>query len=619
MSRLEFRSKDTIQKVVDGLYADLERRITANTPGQCPVDMAESFLKLCHTQSCGKCVPCRVGISQMINILDDHLDLNTQTSMSQLDLLEKVAMTIRDTADCAIGKEAGNIVLKSLKGCEEDYIEHVKNNRCAGSVIDAKQPVPCVTDCPANVDIPGYTALVREGRYDDAIRLIRKDNPFPTVCAHICEHPCEHRCRRQLIDAPINIRGLKKYAVDNCSDIVPVPERMDDTGKTVAIIGGGPSGLTAAYFLALMGHKPTVYEKRTQLGGMLRYGIPNYRLPRERLQWDIDAIISAGVEVKTGYDASSDESMSEIMSSYDATYISIGAHTHKAIGITGEYLHGVVPAVEMLRGIGDEAMPDFEGKAVAVIGGGNVAMDVARTARRLGATEVKIVYRRRRADMTALDEEIDGAIAEGCTLVELKAPVRIEGDDKNNVNALVVQPQIAGEADYSGRPRPTPASAPEERIPCQIIISAIGQGIDYDDFKDTGVVVNERRGLFVTNKANEAENNPGVYAGGDCVTGPSTVINAIAAGKVVAANIDEYLGYKHEIKVDVDIPLPRIEDKKPCGRQELRMRFANERGNDFHAIEGGMSLEESLQEASRCLRCDFNGFGLFRGGRNDKW
>ena len=273
----------------------------------------------------------------------------------------------------------------------------------------------------------------------------------------------------------------------------------------------------------------------------------------------------------------------------------------------------------MLRGIGDDAMPDFEGKTVAVIGGGNVAMDVARTAKRLGAAEVNIVYRRRRADMTALDEEIDGAIAEGCTLVELKAPVRIEGDNDNNVTALVVQQQIAGEADSSGRPRPVKANAPEERIPCQIIISAIGQGIDYNDFKDTGVLVNERRGLFVTNPANEAEGNPGVYAGGDCVTGPSTVINAIAAGKVAAANIDEYLGYNHEITVDVDIPLPRIEDKKPCGRSELRLRYAKDRGNDFRGIEGGMSLEEALQEASRCLRCDYNGFGLFRGGRNDRW
>lgn len=619
MSRLEFRTKDRAQQTADNLNADFERRVLATTPGQCPVDMVESFLSLCHAQSCGKCVPCRLGIAQLLKVHRDILDLSKEVSMDRLELLQKTAETIRISADCAIGKEAGNMVLKALEGFKEDYEEHILYNRCAPNVMDKRHPVACVSDCPAHVDVPGYTALVREGRYDDAVRLIRKDNPFPTVCAHICEHPCEHRCRRQLVDSSVNIRALKKYAVDNCSETVPTPDKMDDTGKRVAIIGGGPSGLTAAYFLSLMGHKPTVFEKRDKLGGMLRYGIPNYRLPRERLQWDIDAILGTGVEVKLNYDYEKESSVEELMKEYDATYISIGAHTHKTIGVDGEYLHNVIPAVEMLRGIGDDAMPDFRDKAVCVIGGGNVAMDVARTAKRLGASEVHIVYRRRRADMTALDEEIDGAIAEGCNLIELKAPARILGDDNSNVKALVVQPQMSGESDASGRPRPVPANAPEETIPCQIIISAIGQGIDYDEFKETDIVVNERRGLFVTNPANEAQGNPGIYAGGDCVTGPSTVINAIAAGKVAAANIDEYLGYNHEISVDVDIPLPVIEDKKPTGRAELRLRYANERGGDFHGIEGGYSIEEALQEASRCLRCDYNGFGLFRGGRNEKW
>ncbi|MBQ8152000.1 MAG: FAD-dependent oxidoreductase [Firmicutes bacterium] len=618
MSRLEFKTKSRAQQTAENLYADIERRVIASPPGQCPVDMAESFLGLCHAQSCGKCVPCRLGVAQMLSIHRDILDLGKTVPMDRLDLLQKTAESVKASADCAIGKEAANLVLKSLEGFREDYEEHILYNRCAQSVLDSRCPVACVEGCPAHVDVPGYTALVRAGRYDDAVRLIRKDNPFPTVCAHICEHPCEHRCRRQLVDSPVNIRGLKKYAVDNCSETVPVPEKMDETGKKVAIIGGGPSGLTAAYFLALMGHKPTVYEKRSQLGGMLRYGIPNYRLPRERLQWDIDAILSTGVEVRLNCDFA-DEGIEELMKKYDATFISIGAHTHKTIGIDGEYLHNVVPAVEMLRGIGDDAMPDFRGKAVCVIGGGNVAMDVARTAKRLGACEVNIVYRRRRADMTALDEEIDGAIAEGCNLMELKAPARILGDDDENVKALVVQQQMSGESDRSGRPRPVPANSPEEVIPCQIIISAIGQGIDYADFKETNVVVNERRGLFVTNQANEAQGNPGVYAGGDCVTGPSTVINAIAAGKVAAANIDEYLGYNHEISVDVDIPIPVAEDKKPTGRAELRLRYAHERGGDFHGIEGGYSLEEALQEAGRCLRCDYNGLGIFRGGRNEKW
>ena len=211
----------------------------------------------------------------------------------------------------------------------------------------------------------GYITLLKAGRYDDAVRLIRKDNPFPTVCALICEHPCEVRCRRTLVDSPVNIRGLKRFAVDNCKD-VPVPERMDDTGKKIAVIGGGPSGLSAAFFLSIMGHEVTVFEKRSQLGGMLRYGIPNYRLPRERLQWDIDAILSTGVECRLDYDVSTPEAIAEIRENYDATYISIGSHNAKSIGIPGEYAKGVIPAVEMLRGIGDDAMPDFKDKTVAV-------------------------------------------------------------------------------------------------------------------------------------------------------------------------------------------------------------------------------------------------------------
>lgn len=617
MSRLDIKTRDRAQMTVESLYKDLERRIIASPPGQCPVDMASSFLKLCHAQSCGKCVPCRVGLGQLLNLIDQVLDLSGEPDMEILELIERTAEAIRDSADCVIGTEAANMVIRGLHGFRDDYIAHIKHHRCTESIQKLKQPVPCVALCPAGVDVPGYSALVLEGKYADAVKLIRKDNPFPTVCALICEHPCEARCRRNLIDAPVNIRGLKRYAVDHCGD-VPVPEAMDDTGKTIGIIGGGPSGLTAAYYLSIMGHKVTVYEKRNQLGGMLRYGIPNYRLPRERLQNDIDAILSTGgIEVITEYDISEAKTISELREKHDAVYISIGAHTHKEIGIEGEYSKGVISAVEMLRGIGDDAMPDFKDKAVVVIGGGNVAMDVARTAKRLGASEVNIVYRRRRDDMTALPDEIEGAIAEGCQLLQLKAPARIQADKSGHVEALWVQPQIAGGADNSGRPKPVAAQADEECIRCQIIISAIGQGIDAKNFEKYGIPVN--RGSIKADTTSGIENIPGVFAGGDCVTGPSTVINAIAAGKVAAANIDTYLGYNHVIEADVEIPEPRPLDKKPCGRVELKMRYAVERGSDFEEIEQGMTEEEAKQEALRCLRCDHFGVGAFKGGRVLQW
>ncbi|MBR6473444.1 MAG: FAD-dependent oxidoreductase [Firmicutes bacterium] len=617
MDRLSIRSQDEAQKTIAGLYKDLERRIIASPPGQCPVDLAVSFLRLCHSQSCGKCVPCRVGIRQLEDMMENILDLDTQCDMYDLAILERTARAISVSADCAIGSEAANMVLRGLKGYREDYEYHIKYNTCSPKIREAAQPVPCMRTCPANVDIPGYIALVKHQRYADAVSLIRKDNPFPTVCALICEHPCEMRCRRSLVDAPINIRGMKRFAVDNCGDNVPVPPKMDNTGKRVAIIGGGPSGLTAAYYLAIMGHKPTIFEKRAQLGGMLRYGIPSYRLPRERLQWDIDAILSTGVEVKLNCDISTKEAMQDLRDNYDATYISIGSHNAKNLGIPGEFAKGVIPAVEMLRGIGDDAMPDFKDKSVAVIGGGNVAMDVARTAKRLGASEVTIVYRRRRVDMTALPDEVAGAVAEGCELVQLKAPAWIDTDKHGNVTALWTKPQIVGMADESGRPRPLDANGPEEKIPCQIIISAIGQATDIRFFEEFGIPV--FRGNIKAGNSSVVDNVPGTYAGGDCVTGPSTVINAVAAGKVAAANIDNYLGYHHEMSVDIDIPLPDHQDDIPYGRVELPERFARVRGNDFDAVEEPLSFEEAMQECSRCLRCDYHGYGSFRGGREERW
>ena len=616
MERLFIKSQDFAQKTVEGLYKDFERRIAASPPGQCPADLTASFLRMCHSQSCGKCTPCRVGLGQLQLILDKILDMDREASMDDLNLLQSTAEAISVSADCAIGTEAAKMVLRGINGYREDFESHIINHTCSETIRSHAQPVPCVAMCPAGVDVPGYITLLKAGRYDDAVRLIRKDNPFPTVCALICEHPCEVRCRRTLVDSPVNIRGLKRFAVDNCKD-VPVPERMDDTGKKIAVIGGGPSGLSAAFFLSIMGHEVTVFEKRSQLGGMLRYGIPNYRLPRERLQWDIDAILSTGVECRLDYDVSTPEAIAEIRENYDATYISIGSHNAKSIGIPGEYAKGVIPAVEMLRGIGDDAMPDFKDKTVVVIGGGNVAMDVARTAKRLGATDVSIVYRRRRDDMTALPEEIGAAVSEGCSLMQLKAPSRIQTDKRGRVKALWVKPQIAGQADRSGRPRPVDSSQPEEKIPCDIIISAIGQATDIGFFEEYGIPV--FRGNIRAEKSSIVDTVSGTYAGGDCVTGPSTVINAVAAGKVAAANIDAYLGFNHEIEVDIDIPLPELSDMLPCGRVEMKERYDKQRESDFDEVEYGMTYEEAMQEASRCLRCDYHGFGSFRGGSDTKW
>ena len=610
MSRLSIITENKAQTTVEELYKDLERRISASPPGLCPVDLASSFLKMCHAQSCGKCVPCRVGLGQLEKLMEDVLDGNG--TLETIDLIESTASSIFYSADCAIGYEAALMVLKGIKGFRNDFEEHVLRGRC---ICELNQPVPCVSQCPAGVDIPGYVALVAEGNYADAVRLIRKDNPLPSVCGLICEHPCEVRCRRTLMDDPINIRGLKRFAVEHAGE-VPVPEPAEATGKKVAVIGGGPGGISAAYYLRLMGHDVTIYEQRKQLGGMLRYGIPSYRLPRETLDREIEQLLSTGIHVKTGVTVGESPNILELRSQYDAVYIAIGAHTDRKIGIEGEDAEGVISAVELLRGIGDSQLPDFTGKDIIVIGGGNVAMDVARSAIRLGAKRLRIAYRRRREDMTAMPEEVEGAIAEGCELVELHAPLRIEEDAEGKVAALWVKPQIIGPV-VNGRPKPMDSGQPEVRLACDMVLVAIGQGIESKNFEKYGIPV--KRGVIDALNWSGVKDISGVFAGGDCVTGPATVIRAIAAGKVAAANIDEFLGYHHVISADVEIPKVRMSTRKSCARVNMKERSVCERVKDFKLIECGMTEEEAMQESRRCLRCDRFGFGSFKGGRVEQW
>ena len=609
MSRLRITPWENSQRTVDDLYTDMERRISAAPCGNCPVELTSAFLKLCLAQSCGKCVPCRIGLDRLAALLDQLLD--GQGSQADLDTILRTAQSIVDSADCAIGFEAAQMVLDGYVAFQDDYLAHVTQGSCTANF----KSVPCVELCPAHVDVPGYISLVGEERYDDAIRLIRKDNPFPSVCGLVCEHPCETHCRRTIVDSPLNIRGIKRFAVDHAGE-VPAPPRAPSSGKTVAIVGGGPSGLTAAYFLSLMGHTVTVFERKPKLGGMLRYGIPSYRLPGSYLDRDIDTILSTGVSVRVNCEVGTDVTLEELRRDYDSLYLAIGASLHKGLGIPGEDAKGVLSAIERLDITIRSVKPDFTGKHVVVVGGGNVAMDATRTAVRLGAASVKCVYRRRVSDMTALPEEIEGAMAEGCEVLPLKAPVRIETDDDGAVTALVVQPQVIGEV-RGGRPAPRKADQPEERIACDVVLMAVGQVVDSKSFAQAGVPTDHNN--IVTADDGSVPGLEGVFSGGDCVSGPATVILAIEAGKVAAASIDEYLGFHTDISANLDIPPAPFRLKHATGRVDLTEREANWRKNDFELMENCMSEQEMAQECSRCLRCDHYGHAGFKGGRLIKW
>ena len=630
------RAKDDAR--IGGFLDRQKRRVDAMPPGMCPIAQQLALLREGALQTCGKCVPCRDGLPQLAAMLERIVDCTADAS--ELDRIRELAVMVRDTSDCAIGYEAANALLEGMDAFAVEYESHVAEHSCQRGV---QQSVPCETFCPAHVNVPAYIALVAAGDNAGAVAMIRKDNPFPTACGLVCEHPCELRCRRTLIDAPLNIRGIKEYACEHArADKVPVPERAVETGRRIAVVGAGPSGLTCAYFAALMGHDVEVFEGRDKLGGMMRYGIPAYRFPRERLDEDIRAILSVGgitVHTNAPVDAAR---MAELSRDFDAVYVAIGAQVGKTLRIDGTDAEGVFSAVELLGAIGDGDYPDFTGKKVAVIGGGNVAMDCARTAVRAGASEVNVVYRRRVADMTALPAEIESAIAEGVEMVTLASPVAIEKDGAGRVAALRVQPQMIGPV-KRGRPAPVAASKPERLIAADVVLIAVGQNIvsapfeefgmeaEWGQFKADEFLCAQMKGAPAPNEsASDADAVTGaslepdvlagipggnVFVGGDCQTGPATVIKAIGAGKVAARNIDEMLGFHHTLTRDVEVPAPRPNDRAAYGRVEVLERPTRERRADYLGVEVPMSEEEVLQECGRCLRCDHFGAGACEGGR----
>ena len=593
------------------MCSNTSRRLGANARGTCPVDMTRALVGVAHAQSCGKCTPCRVGLGAMTDMLEQII--GGTADPGTIERLEDLAEQIRVSSDCAVGYQAAEQVLMSVKAFRDDFEYHAATGGCLRS---SSQGVPCEVSCPAHVDIPGYIALTAAGRYDEAVELIRKDNPFPSACAYVCEHPCEETCRRTMVDDAVNIRGIKRYAVDHATG-PRATDRGPATGKRIAIVGAGPSGLTCGYYLARMGHEVVAFEQREKAGGMLRYGIPNYRLPKNILDDEIASIEATGVEIRCNTPVGPDGiTLEELQRDFDVVYIAMGAHGDKKLRMPGEDAEGVVPAVRMLREIGLGNTPDYTGLEVCVVGGGNVAMDAARSAVRCGAKKVTVVYRRRVADMTALPEEIEGTIADGCEIADLMAPLEVLTDAEGRVRALKAQPQIIGPV-KRGRPAPVTADREPHEFPCKVVIVAIGQDIQSDYFADEGLPTSWKQ--FDVDENLAVPEHPGVFSGGDCMRGPATVILAIADGKKAARSIDTYLGFHHTVSVDIKLPTPRLDDRVPCGRSVNGERPTEERVHDFELVEYGLSEQEIRQETLRCLNCDHFGCGILHEEGRMSW
>ncbi len=569
----------------------------------CMVDVAKYFLKFLSVESCGKCSPCREGIRQMLKILTRISEGKGREG--DLALLEELAESTRDASLCALGGTAPNSVLSTLRYFRHEYEDHILHKRCQAGVCAELYKATCINACPIGQDVPGYLSLVAEGRYEEAISLIYQTNPLPGICGRVCTHPCTDVCLRAETDEALNIPKIKRFAVDMArrKGLTVKVEKAEAKEEKVAVIGGGPGGLAAAYNLALMGYQPTIFEELPELGGMLRYGIPPYRLPRDILDQEIDFILSVGVEVKTNTRLGRDVSLEQIQKDFDAVFVAVGAHKSLPIRIPGEDLPGVKGGAEFLREVEKGTAPD-PGKRVAVIGGGDVAMDIARTCRRLGA-EVTIAYRRERKDMPASEEEIADALAEGIELKELVAPKSIS--QVNSGLALELDECELKDFDRSGRRRPVPIEGSVISQEYDTIFSAIGQTADLD-FTDS---LDTKRDTIAVDRHRLLTNLPGVFAGGDAVTGPARVVDALAHGKRAAVEIDKYLAEKRGGRpyaerletIKVTMTLPEEVFEQPMA--EIPKLDPKERIKDFTAeVELGFDEATARKECARCLRCD---------------
>ncbi len=575
----------------------------------CMVDVARYFIEFTHSESCGKCVPCRVGLDKALRMLN-RFTVGT-AAHEDIDTLDELCRMVRDTSLCALGGSAPNPVLTSLRHFRHEFEDHIVAKRCRAGVCEDLALSPCENSCPLHMNIPRFLQLYKEGRVEDAFLSVILDNPLPASTGRVCQHPCDNRCRRAGIDESVNMRDVHRLIADEVllSDRFEAvvervrDQRLEPTGREIAVVGAGPTGLACAYYLALFGHSVVVYDSRPAAGGMLRYALPEYRLPKAVLDKEIELIERMGVRFEFNVNVGEDPTLNDLAHQYDSVFLAIGTWKEAWVYLPGTELTGVIPALPFLEAMSrDLAVPVR--KKVVVIGGGNAAIDSARTSRRMGA-DVTILYRRERKDMPAIPEEIEAAEREGAKVVYLAAPHRIVGDANGQVRAIEAVRTKPGEFDTSGRRRPVPTDE-VIRLECDTVILAVGESVDLDFCRASGLLVKEEGTIDVDRYSLETSRER-FYAGGDLITGASNVSNAMGYGKRAARNIDKKLmGQKRFLTL---FPEFVYEMQPPETPSELARHVPGELGalervRSNAEVSLGLTPVAAMEETARCLRCD---------------
>jgi NADH-quinone oxidoreductase subunit F len=578
----------------------------------CLVDVARYFIEFTHSESCGKCVPCRVGLDKALRILNSITE--GSGAVDQLTVLDELGRMIRECSLCGLGQSAPNPVLTTMRHFREEYEDHILARRCRAGVCQDLAVSPCENSCPLRMNIPRFLELYQEGRLEDAFESVILDNPLPASTGRVCQHPCVNRCRRQSFDEVVNVREVHRaiadaiYTTELFEPLVEriVARKLPPTGHKVAVAGSGPTGLTAAFYLAMLGHEVTVFEERDEAGGMLRFAIPEYRLPKAVLRRELELIERVGVRTVFGTRVGTHVALNDLAEQFDSVFLSIGTWKESWLYLAGTELGGVQPALPFLE-MAARGEVSINAGHMAVIGGGNAAIDSARTLLRMGA-RVTIFYRRERKDMPAIDEEIQAAEDEGVRFQFLAAPHRIVGDAGGRVKALEIVKTRLGEYDKSGRRRPI-ATDEVQRFECDGVILAVGETFDLDFCRASGLELKEE-GTIKVDRLTLETSRKGFYAGGDVITGASNVSNAMGGGKLAAQKIDERLmgpGRWERLMPKFEYSRSAPGEPSLSRRHEAPALAAAARAHTWNEVVGSLSAAEALEECRRCLRCDLRG------------